>query len=283
MGVVKKLTAFFFGIFVLAMAVIGGKVGYAHPSPVPSTVYIADSHLVEMAGEKTQASDETFLEKVGKWTTHPVVIVLLLTIGCLGIVIELFTPGFGIPGAIGTASFFLYFFGHYLAGVAGVYPAIIFFIGLFLLFLEIFVPGGILGVIGLGGAVYGLVLAAGSYTVILSALVIALSVTVIGAYFFLRVFGYNGPLKKLVLFDSTSNEKGYVSSNERKELIGKVVLALTPLRPAGTADFNGDRLDVVTEGTFIAKGTHVKIVKVEGARIVVREVEEHNSLTKGDE
>lgn len=78
--------------------------------------------------------------------------------------------------------------------------------------------------------------------------------------------------KKLVLNDSTNTESGYISNENRLELIGKVGVTLTPLRPSGTIVLDDERIDVVSEGTFIAKDKQVKIVKTEGSRIVVREI-----------
>lgn len=72
--------------------------------------------------------------------------------------------------------------------------------------------------------------------------------------------------------DSTNTESGYVSSRSRLELIGKTGVALTSMRPSGTALIEDERIDVVTEGTFIAKDQKVKVIKVEGSRVVVREI-----------
>ena len=63
-----------------------------------------------------------------------------------------------------------------------------------------------------------------------------------------------------------------MSNRNRTELLGVEGEAMTELRPSGTMLINDERLDVVSEGSFILKGTRVKVVKVEGARIVVREV-----------
>lgn len=56
------------------------------------------------------------------------------------------------------------------------------------------------------------------------------------------------------------------------DLIGKVGVTFTPLRPAGTVIIDDERLDVVSEGSFTEKDKKVKVVKVEGSRIVVREI-----------
>lgn len=49
-------------------------------------------------------------------------------------------------------------------------------------------------------------------------------------------------------------------------------IALSQLRPAGTADFSGERLDVVTEGAFVTSGSRIKVIAVEGTRVIVRQV-----------
>lgn len=78
--------------------------------------------------------------------------------------------------------------------------------------------------------------------------------------------------KRIILTDSTSTEKGYVSNKNRLELIGVEGMTLTALRPSGTVLIDDERIDVVSEGAFIPKDRKVRIIKTEGSRIVVREV-----------
>ena len=160
------------------------------------------------------------LSRVVFWS--PVVVPILLSLGSLGLVLELYTPGFGIAGSIGALSLLLFFYGHMIAGLAGWEAILLFGTGLVLIILELFLPGGIIGILGVVAMLTGLILAGGSLSGILIAIAIAIVVTVIGSYFFLRSFGYNGPLKRLVLFDSTSSEKGYLSHQERTDLTGRV-------------------------------------------------------------
>lgn len=78
--------------------------------------------------------------------------------------------------------------------------------------------------------------------------------------------------QRLSLDTSQSNAAGYTGPDLNYEgYIGRVGTALTQLRPAGTAEFQGERMDVVTEGGFIKSGSPVKVIAVEGVRIVVRE------------
>jgi len=73
-----------------------------------------------------------------------------------------------------------------------------------------------------------------------------------------------------VLRDQTNTEKGYVSADEHKELIGCTGIVSRELRPAGTVILNGEPVDVVSEGDYIPKGQEVKVVSVNGNRVVVR-------------
>ncbi|MBN3556190.1 nodulation protein NfeD [Fictibacillus nanhaiensis] len=246
------------------------KVGYAEKIAEDRQELLAYLNLEDA---KVLESNPTFADKIARFVTNPVVVPILLSLGSLGLVLELYTPGFGIAGSIGALSLLLFFYGHMIAGLAGWEAIILFGVGLILLILELFLPGGIIGILGVLAVLTGLIMAGGSLTGILIAIAIAIVVTIIGSYFFLRSFGYNGSLKKLVLFDSTSSEKGYLSHNERKDLTGKIGVTATTLRPSGSLRLDDEFIDVVTEGSYIEKGTPVKIIKASGGRVVVREIE----------
>ena len=96
--------------------------------------------------------DKTISERIAEFITNPIITSLLLTLGSLGIVLELYSPGFGIPGTVGISSFLLFFYGHYIAGLAGYESLILFLLGVGLILLEFFIPGGIVGFIGLGSS-----------------------------------------------------------------------------------------------------------------------------------
>ena len=245
------------------------NVGYSE-----GTVSNLDELLAEIGLENAEVRDieETFVEKLARLLTNPVVIPFLLTIGILGLVIELFSPGFGIPGGVGITSLILYFFGHMIAGFVGYEALLLFIIGLIFILLEFFVPGGILGILGLSAVVGSLFMAGENNTLIAVSLLIAIMVSLTVSILLVKVFNKNMKFfKKMVLKDATTTEEGYVSNVNRVELLGKIGMALTPLRPAGIASFDDERVDVVTEGSFIDQDSEVIVVKVEGSRIVVRE------------
>lgn len=148
-----------------------------------------------------------------------------------------------------------------------------FAIGIILLCMEVYVPGGILGTIGV------LSLIASSYMVFdayglgvgLSYLGAVTVVAVVGLYVTYRLVPRTRVGRSLFLSET---ESGFSSSREDlSSLIGREGIALTQLRPAGKAEIGGRRVDVVTEGGMVEKGGRVKVLEVEGARVVVREIE----------
>lgn len=219
--------------------------------------------------------DESVSEKIARFVTNPIVVPILLSIGSLALIIELFTPTFGLAGFVGILSLLLFFFGHMIAGFAGIETIVLFIIGLVLLFLEVFLPGGIIGIIGLGAIFTSFFMATTSYMLMAISIAIAAVVAIGGAFILMKFFKrrLNG-FRKLVLSDSTSTEKGYISSRDRKDLIGQQGITTTPLRPSGTVLLNEEYLDVVTEGGYVGSDIKVKIIKVEGSRIVVRPIKE---------
>jgi membrane-bound serine protease (ClpP class) len=92
--------------------------------------------------------EPTGAEKLARWINA--IAPILLMIGIAGIYIEYKTPGFGIFGTLGVLAFLVYFFGGYVAGLSGIEWLVVFFLGIVLIAIELFVfPGTIF--IGLGG------------------------------------------------------------------------------------------------------------------------------------
>ncbi|HHV98857.1 MAG TPA: hypothetical protein GXX36_04675 [Clostridiaceae bacterium] len=155
----------------------------------------------------------------------------------------------------------------------GAIQAVLFIVGLALVFVEMFLPGfGVAGITGIILLIIGIIITA--KTVFEALIMILILLAILGVAFFL-VFrsATKGKLSKsLVLSDSINKSSGYSSVDEYKSMVGKEGIALSVLRPSGIADFDGVKLDVVTEGEYIPSGTKIKIIQVSGPRIVVREV-----------
>lgn len=228
-----------------------------------------------LEGAQVEVFNPSTSENLARFLLHPVVTTVLFILGLAGIAIELFVPGFGIPGFIGAASFVLYFFGQYVAGFAGVEDVVLFIIGIILLVIEIFVPGfGIWAIIGIICLMSGVIMAAYDSSDAALSLGIGFILAMVLAGFVIYAFRKRGIWNKFILKDELKTELGYVSQPVKEYLLGQTGKALTPLRPAGTAVFDGERVDVVTAGEFIQQGQPVTVVLVEGGRIVVSGKEE---------
>ena len=226
-----------------------------------------------MADAKIHTAKESFAEGLARFITNPYVVPILLTIASLGLVFELYSPGFGLPGAMGISSLLLFFYGHYVAGLAGYESLLLFLLGLILIVAEFFLPGGIAGSLGAVAVIGGIIMAGGNVVHMAISVIIALFLSILLVIIMVKVFGKRMNIfKRLILTDSTSTESGYVSNVNRLELIGLEGITVTALRPSGTVKIEDERLDVVAEGSFIENHTKVKVVKVEGSRIVVREL-----------
>jgi membrane-bound ClpP family serine protease len=154
--------------------------------------------------------------------------------------------------------------------------AICFFVGFLLVIIEMFHPGfGAPGIIGGILLVLGIIFTARSIQDVIVMLFII--VVILGAALTVVLqSATKGRLSKtLVLSKAQNKEEGYIGVEDLNYFIGRDGIAATVLRPSGIADFAGVKLDVVTEGEFIEKGTKVKIIKVEGRRIVVRSEDTH--------
>lgn len=212
-------------------------------------------------------------EKLARFLTHPVVMTLLLLAGLAGIGIELFVPGFGLPGIVGITALVAYFLGQYVAGFAGIEHILLFLAGVVLLIIEIFVPSfGIFIILGIVSLSAGIVLAAYDTGNAVRSLLIALFCAIVTIVIVSKIFQKRGVWNKFILRDQFTTEHGYIPTKPREDLLGKTGKAVTPLRPSGTAMIEDERVDVVTAGEFIPAGKQVVVSKVEGNRIVVKEI-----------
>lgn len=141
-------------------------------------------------------------------------------------------------------------------------------VGAALIFLETLLPGMIAGIIGflcLIGAVflaYGQSIQTGNII-----LVTVLAGLVAGVFVWLKFFPQSRIAQRFILKNAVG-ELGV----DQPELLHGTGKALTQLRPSGIASINGKRVDVVTEGGLIERGAMLKVVAVEGSRIVVRQI-----------
>jgi len=213
-------------------------------------------------------------ERLAGFVTSPVISSILLTVGFLGLIVEIVTPGFGVAGVLGLTALGLFFGGHMFAGLAGFEVIILFIAGIVLLILEAFViPGfGVSGVLGLLSVFFSIFLAFADPEVALYSIIGSLVASVVLFLLVFRQLKRAGKLRPLILSTAAVREEGYITSEPRRDLLGKVGITTSVLRPAGTMEIDGERLDVVSGGEFIEKGVPVEVFEVFANRIVVRRV-----------
>lgn len=216
-------------------------------------------------------------EQIMRIVTNPYVAPFLLTIGIAGIVIEVFTIGWGIAGSIGLISLGLYFGGNLLAGFTGWEAILLFLLGLILLGVEAIAPG--FGIPGIGGIIcmlVSIILAAPSWETGIISLIFAIVGTIILLLLSFKILRKRKLWDRLILSTKYNKEDGYIpQTKDLSQYIGSIGIAYTTLRPAGTIVLeDSTRLDVVTGGEFIARGAKIKVVAVEGIRVIVRAVQE---------
>ena len=149
----------------------------------------------------------------------------------------------------------------------------LFLFGILLLIAEVFIPDfGLIGIIGIGMIGFGYFSNRTDLWGSLVDLSLALIIAVVTAYILLRK-GYRFvPGQKLILASALQGERGYSTGKNYQEFLFQQGHARTVLRPAGKAEVNGTILDVVSDGKVIQEGTKVEVVKVEGIKIIVREL-----------
>lgn len=213
-------------------------------------------------------------EQVSRFITNSTVSSLLLTLGFLGLIFEITTPGWGVPGTGGLIALALFFGGRYVTGLAGFEEIGLFILGLLLLILEIFViPGfGIAGVLGIVAVMVSVILVFGNIQVALTSLFIALSVSIVAFILLWKRIAKSRFWQRLVLSHNETKADGHSAPADFGFLLGQRGITITPLRPAGTMTIDGTRYDVVSDGGFISNDVLVEVVLLEGTRIVVREV-----------
>jgi membrane-bound serine protease (ClpP class) len=213
---------------------------------------------------------------------------LLVLVGLLGFYVEMHTPGFGVPGTIGLVAFGILFACSLLADYPNWLAPLLFVVGLVLLLIEVFItPGfGVLGVSGILLMVVGILLALPNlsrwprtefeWSRLYTSLALTagiLAVFGVMVWLLARFFPHLPILRHLVLAPSTVSDG---SSRAAAAPLGAAARAVdtgkafTDLHPAGKARFGNRLVDVVTEGDFLARGADVRVIMIQGNRVIVR-------------
>jgi membrane-bound serine protease (ClpP class) len=210
--------------------------------------------------------------------TTPVASAILIMLGLGGIIYTIKTAHLSPIGGIGVVAIGLFFGAQYMADLASYIEVLMFIVGIVLLVLEIFViPGfgaaGIIGTILVVASLFLSLVSGFSYDAILvplytlAAAFVGLTILVA---LMVRYLPASNTFNRFALNAALPAGGGDMLSASYQGLMGSEGAALTTLRPAGLALFGGERYDVITEGEFIVAGEQVRVVRVEGRKIIVR-------------
>lgn len=237
--------------------------------------------IVGASGAEVIETSVNWAERIVRLLSHPVIAPFLLSLGFLGLLIEIKTPGLGLAGAAGLLSLSLFFGSHLIIGLAGMEELLLIGAGAVLVAVEIFViPGfGLFGALGGAGILAGLYMSLVGDATLTADLTTAgwiLSTTVaiilVTGWAILKRLPHSDRLfrSRIFLASSTDRDSGFESALPRPDLVGSEGVAITDLRPSGTGLFEDERLDVVSESEWIEEGTPIRVVSSEGYRHVVR-------------
>ena len=252
-----------------------------------------------LSGATIIPMEPSLSEQLVRFITNPVVAGILISLGFLGLMAELTSPGFGVPGIGGLLLLALFFWGHMLAELTGWEGVALVTIGLILIAIEMLaIPGfGVTGLLGIGSFFSGLFIsmvgqgaASGDFLRATLVLTAAITLIIIGTWLILKYMPRRRAFRGLALQTSLvsgsgleepsaskGDRKGGISSVTYTKMVGARGIALTDLRPSGVARIDNHRIDVVTEGGFIEEGKPIEVIADEEYRRVVKIVDETES------
>ncbi len=258
--------------------------------------YLAKRDGVTFAGEP-MVLRTTWSEEMVRWLNSPAVMGVLVMLALLGVYIEFSTPGVGLPGLVAVICFAIIIGSKYLVGLANWVEVALFFVGVLLLLIEIFVlPGfgvaGVAGILCIMAGLFGMLVknppdelpwphTQPDWQIFING-VWAMSLGFIGfiilAWVLTRYLPRMSFLSGLILMPSVPKEGVEIEASmtvppESKMMdvkLGDIGEVVSTLRPAGKVKFDEKIVDCVAQAEFVDKGDKVEIVDIHGNRIVVR-------------
>ena len=300
MDLVAKFAEARSGVSLIGVLMLSGLLFFAQPrlSVVPSihadetkaiVVKTSVNATEQPAADGTRPAQRQWLDKVAAFFRLLSVNIALITIGLIGLIFEFKYPGSTFPGAVAAICFVLFFWAYSFVGEFTLLAILLFLLGLVFLGIEVFVVPG-LGFSGVAGAVLmfiGLLLVTldhwpndsedwtnlgsrfGSFAV-------AMALAIAGAFALTWSLPSLPFFNRMVLAPPNEEEANAhplsLSNSGSVELLGAIGVAVTPLRPSGKAQFGEQFLDVISDGDYCAPGGRVRVVEIEGKRIVVKEI-----------
>jgi len=266
-----------------------GFPGYAQPGQI---LALADYQAIQVGYADVSAADRSAVfayygltdyeiveynlgiqEQVAGFLSNGTVKSLLLAVIFLAVFAEVKTAGMGVAAFIGLCAALLFFGSQWLTGVAGWFEIILFVSGVLLILIELYVPGfGFWGISGISCIFASFFLTLGGNMVAVTIMSISLVIAIVAFLLILKFLPSSKLWAKLMLKESETSQAGFSSSYDYSIYLGREGVVVSLLRPAGMMIIDGIKLDVVSEGQYLEPGTKVKVVSVNGSRIVVRSI-----------
>ena len=284
----------------VAEAMVDKSLGFGKYAPAGKILSLTDAQAMEVGYADVVAADRTAVlthyglkdapvieiqsgwpERIAGWLSDPIVKSALIGIIFLAVMTEVKTAGTGVAALFGLAAMALFFGTQWMTGVASWMEVLLFIVGLILLAVELVVPGfGVFGISGIACILFSLFMTLGGGIGALNIMAGGTVAATVGFLVLLRYLPSSKFWNRLVLKDALKTDRGYTSSDDLSRLTAREGLVLTLLRPAGTVEIDGQIFDVVSEGKFVNPGAKVRVISVNGNRIVVRAMEESNETGK---
>lgn len=251
----------------------------------PETLY----PLYNLEPGKVHVMRDDWLDSVAEFFREPMVNVILIMLGIIGLILELKMPGVALPGIVSAVCFVLFFWAYSFVGQFTFLAVLLFVLGLILLGVEIFIlPGfGVTGISGVALVIGSLALVTLEkmpetsqdwlgLTGTLATFGMSLTGAIVAAFiiaWYLPSIPYANRLVLTPPGEGTNDGPEYTTApSPHAGLLGAIGIAESTLRPAGKARFGDDFHDVIAEGDYIQPGSRVQVIEIEGTRIVVKEI-----------
>jgi membrane-bound serine protease (ClpP class) len=258
--------------------------------------FLAERDGVTFAGE-LMVLETNWSEEMVRWLNSPVVMAVLVMLALLGVYIEFNTPGIGLPGLVAVICFMIIVGSKYLIGMANWVEVALFFVGVLLLLIEIFVlPGfgiaGFAGIICIFAGLFGMLIknppnklpwpqdaiAWSDFTWGVVGLSVGFAGFVVLAWLLSKYLPRIQFLSGLILIPTAGRQGGKIrvsmtappESETTSVNVGDAGEVISTLRPTGKVKFGDAIVDVVAEAEFLDKGTKVEIIEIHGNRVVVK-------------
>ena len=240
-----------------------------------------DSLLLKLENNKNNLIkiDQNWSEALVRFLTNPVFAPILMSLGMFGLIFEVKSPGFGVPGIAGLFCLSLFFGAHLLVGLANQMELIMICVGIIFIVLEvIIIPGS--GFVGIPGFLFILF---GLYKMLLGeyptnyeikfayySLICTFVAGLFLVYFLMKKIVKTSFYKKIIPMGNQKSSNGYSISRGYEKLVSMEGIAITDLKPSGNIKINNQKYQAMSEGSYIDKNSIIEVIDIHENQLIVK-------------